>query len=150
VVSVSAPGPEDPLAELNRVLSDVIEVIREVKQAEWKVPRTHQLHADLDRLFGDLATWRTLLAERDAALGVSPLAFMPTAEGRLAINLWPGDPTDEDVRTVVDEHLGRLEDHASRARAEQRDEESRSALAEIQRGAAAHRQSLRPPQPTDG
>jgi DNA-binding ferritin-like protein len=149
VVSVSAPGPDDSLAELNRVLSDVLEVIREVKQAEWKVPKTHQLHADLDRLFGDLLSWKTLLSERDTALGVSPLAFMPTAEGRMAINLWPGNPTDEEVRTVVDEHLSRLEDHAARARAEQLDEESRSALADIQRGVAAHRQALRQPQPTD-
>jgi DNA-binding ferritin-like protein len=140
---VNPSAPEDPLAALNRVLSDVIDVIREVKQAEWKVPKDHELHADLDRLFSDLATWKTLLGERDAALGVSPLAFMPTVEGRVATNLWPGNPTDDEVRTVVDEHLGRLEDHVSRARAEQRDEGSRSALADIQRGVAAHRRALR-------
>jgi hypothetical protein len=86
-VFMSAPGP-DPLAEFNRVLSDVIDAIREVKQAEWKVPKAHELHADLDRLFSDLLTWKTLLDESDAALGVSPLAFMPTVEGRMAINLW--------------------------------------------------------------
>jgi DNA-binding ferritin-like protein len=139
---VSAPGSADPLIELNRVLSDVIDAIREVKQAEWKVPKAHQLHADLDRLFSDLVTWKTLLGERDAALGVSPLAFMPTAEGRTAFNRWPGNPTDEEVRTVLDQHLGRLEDHLSRARAEQRDEGSRSVLADVQRGVAAHRRAL--------
>jgi DNA-binding ferritin-like protein len=146
---VSVPPPEDPLAELNRVLSDVIDAIREVKQAEWKVPKAHELHADLERLFSDLVTWKTLLDERDVALGVSPLAFMPTVEGRTAFNLWPGNPTDEEVRTVVDEHLGRLEDHVSRARAEQRDEGSRSALADVQRGIAAHRRALRQGPSTD-
>jgi DNA-binding ferritin-like protein len=149
-VSVSDPGPEDPLAELNRVLSDVIDAIREVKQAEWKVPKAHELHADLDRLLSDLVTWKTVLAERDAALGVSPLAFMPTVEGRTAFTLWPGNPTDEEVRTVVDEQLGRLEDHVSRAWAEQRDEESRSALADVQHGVAAHRRALRTGPSIDG
>jgi hypothetical protein len=147
-VFMSAPGP-DPLAEFNRVLSDVIDAIREVKQAEWKVPKAHELHADLDRLFSDLLTWKTLLDESDAALGVSPLAFMPTVEGRMAINLWPGNSTDEEVRTVVDEHLGRLEDHVSRARSGQRDERPRRALADIQRGIAAHRRALRQVPSTD-
>lgn len=142
-VSVSDPGPEDPLAELNRVLSDVIDAIREVKQAEWKVPKAHELHADLDRLLSDLVTWKTVLAERDAALGVSPLAFMPTVEGRAVFNLWPGDPTDEEVRTVVDQHLELLEDHVSRARTKQRDEGSESVLAQIQSGVATHRRTLR-------
>jgi len=142
-VPMSAPVPEDPLAEFNRVLSEVIDAIREVKQAEWKVPKAHELHADLDRLFSDLVTWKSLLSERDAALGVSPLAFMPTVEGRTAFNLWPGNPTDEEVRTVVDQHLGRLEEHVSIAQVEQPDEGTRSALAEIQRGVAAHRRALR-------
>jgi DNA-binding ferritin-like protein len=143
VGSMSAPVPEDPLAELNRVLSDVIDAIREVKQAEWKVPKAHELHADLDRLFSDLVTWKSLLSERDAALGVSPLAFMPTVEGRAVFNLWPGDPTDEEVRTVVDQHLELLEDHVSRARTKQRDEGSESVLAQIQSGVATHRRTLR-------
>jgi DNA-binding ferritin-like protein len=150
VVSMSAPVPEDPLAEFNRVLSDVIDAIREVKQAEWKVPKAHELHADLDRLFSDLVTWKSLLSERDAALGVSPLAFMPTVEGRTAFNLWPGNPTDEEVRTAVDQQLGRLEDHVSRARADQRDEGSRSALAEIQGGVAAHRRTFKNGPSTEG
>jgi DNA-binding ferritin-like protein len=77
---VTTPVPDDPAAALNRVLSEVIDVIQEVKQADWKVPKTHELHGKLDQLLSDLVRWKTLLGDRDQALGVSPLSFMPSAE----------------------------------------------------------------------
>jgi hypothetical protein len=136
------PVPDDPAAALNRVLSEVIDVIQEVKQADWKVPKTHELHGKLDQLLSDLVRWKTLLGDLDQALGVSPLSFMPSAEGRNPLNLWPGRPTDEEVLALVDEHLSRLEDHVSVAREEQLDERSRMTLAEVGHGLSAHRRAL--------
>jgi DNA-binding ferritin-like protein len=133
---------DDPAVAFNSVLSEVIDVIQEVKQADWKIPKAHELHGKLDRLLSDLVRWKTLLADRDQALGVSPLSFMPSAEGRRPPNLWPGSPTDEEVLALVDEHLSRLEDHLSVAREEQPDEGTRRTLAEVARGLAAHRRDL--------
>lgn len=46
----------------------------------WRDPVA--LHAVLDQLFDELRSWARLLADQDRALGVSPLASMPTAAGR--------------------------------------------------------------------
>lgn len=139
---VNPAPPADPIAALNRVLSEVIDVVQDVKQAHRKVPETHSLHAELDLLFDDLRTWARLLIEQDEALGVSPLASMPSVAGRKPPNLWPGAPSDEEVRRVVDEHLDRLEQHVAAARAAQKDDGSREALAGMDRGLVAHRRAL--------
>jgi hypothetical protein len=75
-------------------------------------------------------------------LGVSPLASMSSVAGRKPPNLWPGATTDEDVRRFVGEHLDRLGDHVAAALAEQRDDGSRSALADVERGLQPHRQAF--------
>lgn len=134
--------PHDATAALNQVLSEVIDVVQDVKQAHRKVPETHALHAALDQLSGDLRTWATRLVEQDDALGVSPLASMPSVAGRKPPNLWPGPASDEEVRRVIGEHLDRLEQHVAAALAEQEDVGSRAALADVERGLQTNRRAL--------
>ena len=134
--------PHDPNAALNQVLSEVIDVVQDVKQAYRKVPATHALHQVLDRLFDDVRTWIRLLMEQDLALGVSPLAMMPSVAGRTPLNLWPGAADDVQVRRIVGEHLDRLGQHLASALVEQDDEKSRSILEAIQRELSAVERAL--------
>jgi DNA-binding ferritin-like protein len=143
IVLVTTPSPHDPIASLNQVLSEVIDVVQDVKQAHQKVSQTHALHTALDELFSDLQNWARLLIEQDEALGVSPLSSMPSVAGRKPPTLWPGPATDQNVRDIVGQHLDRLEHHVAAALAEQDDDGSRAALAEVQRGLLAHQRSLR-------
>jgi DNA-binding ferritin-like protein len=143
MVSVTTPAPHDPIASLNQVLSEVIDVVQDVKQAHQKVSQTHALHAQLDDLFRDLQNWARLLVEQDEVLGVSPLSSMPSVAGRTPPTLWRGPATDEDVRNVVGEHLDRLGHHVASALAEQDDDGSRTALSAVQRGLLDHQRSLR-------
>jgi DNA-binding ferritin-like protein len=139
---VSPYRGDDPAAALNQVLSEVIDVVLDVKQAHRRVPETHALHAVLDQLFADLRTWAGLLADQDQALGVSPLASMPTAAGRTPPHPWHGAVSDEEVRRIVGEHLDRLGQHLAAALAEQQNDEVRAALAEVERGLLVHRRVL--------
>jgi DNA-binding ferritin-like protein len=141
-IGVSPPPREDPTAALNQVLSEVIDAILDVRQALRRVPGTQALHAELDQLFTDLRTWARLLADQDQALGVSPLASMPSAAGRTPPNPWHGAASDEEVRRIVGEHLDRLGRHLSAALAEQQDDKVRAALTEVERGIAAHSRAL--------
>jgi DNA-binding ferritin-like protein len=139
---VSTSGRRDPIASLNQALSEVIDEVQDLKQALWRVTETHPLHALLDQLFDDLRSWAGLLIERDEALGVSPLARMPSVAGRTPPNQWPGTVSEDDVRRLVGEHLDRLEQHVAAARAEQDEDSSRAVLAEVERGLSAHRRAL--------
>jgi DNA-binding ferritin-like protein len=139
---VSQPRRDDPAAALNRVLSEVIDAVLDVRQAHRRVPETHALHAVLDRLFDDLRTWARLLVDQDQALGVSPLANMSTASGRTPPHSWHGAASDDDVRRVVGEDLDRLGQHLAAALAEQRDDKVRAVLAEVERGLLTYRQAL--------
>ena len=139
---VSPPRREDPAAALNQVLSEVIDAILDVRQAYQRVSETQALHALLDRLFADLRTWAQLLADQDQALGVSPLAYMPSAAGRTPPTPWHGVASDEEVRRIVGEDLDRLGQHLAAALVEQHDDAVRTALAEVERGIQAHRQAL--------
>ena len=139
---MSLGPPQDPIGALNQVLSEVIDLVLEVKQAHRKVAENHALHTELDQLFDDVRTWARLLVDEDATLGYSPLTRMPSVAGRAQPNLWPGTPTDEEVRQVVDEYLERLGQHIATALAEQDDETARAVLAGVGDGVVAHRRAL--------
>lgn len=134
--------PRGPIADLNAVLSEVIDLVQDVKQAHRKVPKDDALHAVVDHLFDDLRSWARLLMEQDQSLGISPLATMPSVAGRQPLNLWRGEGTDDDVRQVVGEHLDRLAEHVSAALAEQDDAGSRAALTTVERQLRADRLAL--------
>ena len=135
-------APDDPMTALNMVLSEVIDIVQEVKQAHRKVPETHALHAALDQLFDDLGTWARVLIEQDEARGISALAAMPSVAGRTPPNLWPGSATDDEVRSLIDAHLDRLGQHAAAALVAQNDGGARAALAEVGQGLLDHRRKL--------
>jgi DNA-binding ferritin-like protein len=139
---VSLPPPDDPIAALNHVLNEVIDMVQDVKQAHVKVPEAQALHAELDKLFSDLKIWVRLLIERDEALGVSPLERMPSVAGRTPANLWPGSTTNEEVRRIIGGHLDKLEQHVAAALEAQNDPQARVALAEIEQGLLAHKQAV--------
>src|ERR1700730_5475574 len=136
---MSLPPPDHPAGALNQVLSEVIDVVLEMKEAHRKGPETHALHAELDQLFDDVGAWARLLVDQDEVLGVSALSSMPSVAGRRPPNLWPGTASDEEVRRVVGEHLDRLGHHVTTALAEEQDDGSREALAHVERGLIAHR-----------
>ena len=139
---VSESRRDDPAAALNQVLSEVIDGILDVRQAHRRVPETHALHAVLDQLFDDLRTWAGLLADQDQALGVSPLASMPTGAGRTPPHSWHGAASDEEVRRIVGEDLGRLRKHLTAALAEEHDDKVRATLAEVERGLLVRMRAL--------
>jgi hypothetical protein len=98
---MSSPGPHDPAAALTEVLSEVIDVVQEVKEAHRRVPETLALHTELDLLFDDVKTWARMLFVEDEALGVSPLASIPSVAGRNPPNLWPGVARSQAVRVAT-------------------------------------------------
>ena len=139
---MSTPRHDDPAAVINQVLSEVIDAILDVRQAHRRVPETQALHAVLDQLFDDLRTWARLLADQDEALGVSPLASMPSGASRTPLNPWHGAASNAEVRRIVGEHLDRLAGHLGAALAEQQDDQVRTALTEVQQGILGYRGAL--------
>jgi len=139
----SVPANDDATAALNQVLSEVIDLVQDVKQAHRKVPETHALHAVLDQLFVDLRTWAGMIMDEDELLGTSPLGSMPSVAGRVVPNLWPRAASDEDVHRVVGADLDRLAQHLAAARGAQSNEGAQTLLVQIEAGLAADRQLFR-------
>jgi len=128
---------------LNQVLNELLDLVADVKQAHRKVPSADVLHPELDQLFDDLRAWVGLLMDQDTAHGLSPLSEVTTAAGRSPANLWSGNPDDEEVRTVLAEHLGRLEQSAAEARDALAGDPSGPVLADIAAGIELHVRRLR-------
>lgn len=134
--------PEDPIAALNAVLSEVLDLVQAVKQTYRKLPETDALHAELERLMDDLRAWGQSLIEQDERLGVPPLSRITSAAGRHASNLWPGAASDDEVRRIIGGDLDRLGQHLAAALDEQEDDASRTTLAGIQRDLASHQRAF--------
>jgi hypothetical protein len=130
-------------AAINGALSDVLDVVADVKQADRKVPRNHALHGQLDKLFEDLRRWANLLMAEGEQLGSSPLGNIPTMSSRTLRNLWPGSPTDEEICRSVLGRIDQLSVHIATAQGEQQDEDARALLDSIQQQVECHIRALR-------
>ncbi len=142
---MTSASQHDPMAALNEVLSEVIEVVMAVRQAHSKVSGTHQLRAELDQLFSDAKAWAELLMEADTARGVSALDYMPSVAGRQRPDLWRGQVSDDAVRQVMTEQLRLLGEHVSAALSAQDDERVRDLLDRISAEIESHLDALSKP-----
>lgn len=142
---MSEPGSPTPLEAVTGVLSGLLDVVQEVKQAHRKVPERDSLHPEIDALFSDLGRWARLLLEEEQDHGVSPLETMPSVAGRRPPVLWAGEPGDDEVRDVVGRHLALLDEHVSAALAgpDAEDADVRAALEEVHAGLRRHLDALR-------
>jgi DNA-binding ferritin-like protein len=142
---MTSASQHDPMAALNKVLSEVIDVVMALRQAHRKVPETHQLHAELEQLDSDARTWAELLVEADTARGVSALDYMPSVAGRQRPNPWQGRVGDDEVRQVVTQQLRLLGEHVSAALSAQDDDRVRDLLDRISAELESHLDALRKP-----
>jgi DNA-binding ferritin-like protein len=136
-------SPRDPMAAVNEVLSEVIDVALTLRQAHRRVPEGHDLHAELDQLFSDAKAWAELLMEADTARGVSALAYMPSVAGREPPDLGHGPVSDDDVRRILAEQLERLARHLLAALSQPEDDHIRDLLNRISAELQAHLAALR-------
>jgi DNA-binding ferritin-like protein len=127
------------------VLSELVDLAMQVKQAHWKVPQS-PLHEELDALMVACRQWLGELMDRLASLGESPLGPVTTVAGRRMPPMFPAGPVAEgDVLSFFLEHLAgaaaRTGEHLERVRGT--DPDAEKLLAEILDGLAAHQARVR-------
>lgn len=135
----------DPLAAMNAVLDEIIDFVREVKQARWRFGASATWHGELDSLFDDGREWVRRLMQEDKDHGVPALGTVPTASTREKTYRDVEAASAEGIRHVLDEILGRLDEHVAGALAVQVDPHLRAALSEIEAGVRGHRKALGAP-----
>ena len=135
----------DPLAAMNAVLDEIIDFVREVKQARWRFGASATLHRELDSLFEDAREWARRLMQEDEDHGVPALGSVPTASTRDQPYRDVEAASAEEIRGVLEEILGRLDGHVASALALQVEPHLRSALSDVEVGVRGHRDALSAP-----
>ncbi len=134
-------APDETLAALNSVLSEVIDIVREAKRSRWLASSEAGLQAEFDRLFDDARSWAQLLIDRDEAHGVSPLVSMVTPAERTPPPLTP-DGSVQETREVLVHHLEKLREHIGAALQQPQDDDVRQALDQVERAVTTHQEAL--------
>jgi hypothetical protein len=138
---MSVTAPDETLAALNSVLSEVIDIVREAKRSRWLASSQPALQAEFDLLFDDARSWAQLLIDRDEAHGVSPLVSMATPAERTPPTFTPDGP-GADTREVLMHHLEQLDEHIAAALQQPQDDDVRHALEQVERAVTGHREAL--------
>jgi hypothetical protein len=124
------------------VLNEVVDLAVTTRQAGHAVPRGHELHAELDRLFASARSWSEQLVGVDSAMGVSALAYMTSPTGRLPSGPQPSPGSEEEVDRAVGQQVGRLAAHVRAAMGQQSDPRVREVLGRIDTELQAHLDAL--------
>lgn len=113
---------DDVTTELERTLSEIVDLVLETKQARWKMPPSDPLRRSLEALAGDCAEWAGRLAELVLSHGGSLTGDLGTVAGRQPGDLFPAAVDHATLVAFFEEHLAaeaaRVRDHRQAAEAD--------------------------------